>query len=120
MISKTTSRTRRRNDPPRPEPLVRGPRRPRIGRMEPVPDQAVYSSMRKQSGAAEIMSKAFVLSCAMLVALVGCGRTVGEQALFGGGAGAIGSAALGGDPVAGAAVGAGGNILFCQAYPDRC
>ena len=66
------------------------------------------------------MSKAFVLSAAVLVALAGCGRTVGEQALFGGGAGAVGSAVVGGDPVLGAAVGAGGNILFCQTYPDRC
>ncbi len=66
------------------------------------------------------MSKAFVLSAAVLVALAGCGRNVGEQALFGGGAGAVGSAVVGGDPVLGAAVGAGGNILFCQTYPDRC
>ena len=66
------------------------------------------------------MAKSLVLACAILVALAGCGRTLGEQALFGGGAGAVGSAALGGDPLVGAAVGAGGNVLFCQTYPERC
>jgi osmotically inducible lipoprotein OsmB len=68
----------------------------------------------------EIMPKTLVLACAVLVALAGCGRTIGEQALFGGGAGALGSAAVGGDPVTGAVVGAGGNVLFCQTYPQRC
>nr|WP_245243021.1 hypothetical protein [Pararhodobacter sp. SW119] len=66
------------------------------------------------------MSKTFVLACAVLVALAGCGRTLGEQALYGGGAGALGSAALGGDPLTGAAIGAGGNILYCQTNPGRC
>jgi osmotically inducible lipoprotein OsmB len=66
------------------------------------------------------MYRTLILSCAVLVALAGCGRNVGEQALFGGGAGAVGSAALGGDPLVGAAVGAGGNILYCQANPGRC
>lgn len=66
------------------------------------------------------MWKSFTLPLAAVAALAACGQTVGEQALFGGGAGAIGSAALGGDPIAGAAVGAGGNVLFCQAYPHRC
>ena len=37
-----------------------------------------------------------------------CGDTVGEQAL------------IGGDIVAGAAVGAAGNVLYCQQYPSRC
>ncbi len=66
------------------------------------------------------MSKPFVLGCTLLVALAACGRTVGEQAVIGGGAGAVGSAVLGGDPLVGAAVGAGGNVVFCQAFPDRC
>jgi len=66
------------------------------------------------------MSKSIILAVALLVALAGCGRTLGEQAVFGGGAGALGSAAAGGDPLLGAAVGASGNILFCQTYPQRC
>jgi osmotically inducible lipoprotein OsmB len=80
----------------------------------------VFVWTREQTGDLVIMSKAFVLSCAMVVALAGCGRTLGEQALFGGGAGAVGAAVLDADPLAGAAVGAGGNILFCQMYPARC
>jgi len=106
----------------------------RIGRMtnDPVADckgtgQAeqsrqphVSQRMCEPMGDLVIMSKAFVLSCAMLVALAGCGRTFGEQALFGAGAGVAGAAVVGGDPLAGAAVGAGGNILFCQANPGRC
>jgi osmotically inducible lipoprotein OsmB len=52
--------------------------------------------------------------------LAGCGNTLGEQALFGAGAGALGSAAVGGDPLLGAAVGAGGNILICQTNQRNC
>jgi len=52
--------------------------------------------------------------------LAACGDTVGEQALFGGAAGAVGAAAVDGDPVVGAAVGAAGNTLYCQQYPSRC
>ncbi|KPQ06568.1 MAG: hypothetical protein HLUCCA12_09800 [Rhodobacteraceae bacterium HLUCCA12] len=66
------------------------------------------------------MWKAIVLPLAAVSALAACGNNPGEQALFGGGAGAVGAAALGGDPVAGAAVGAGGNVLYCQANPGRC
>ena len=55
-----------------------------------------------------------------VLAIAACGDTAGEQALFGGGAGVVGAAATGGDPVAGAAIGAGGNVLFCQLYPERC
>jgi len=52
--------------------------------------------------------------------LAGCGNTVGEQALFGAGAGAVGSAVVGGDPLLGAAIGAGGNVLICQANMRNC
>jgi len=54
------------------------------------------------------------------VVLAGCGNNLGEQALFGAGAGALGSAAVGGDPLLGAAVGAGGNILICQTNQRNC
>ncbi len=66
------------------------------------------------------MSKPLILSFVGLLALAGCGDTVGEQALIGGGAGAVGSAVVGGDPLVGAAVGAGGNVLFCQLNPRQC
>jgi len=52
--------------------------------------------------------------------LAGCGNNLGEQALFGAGAGALGSAVVGGDPLLGAAVGAGGNILICQTNQRNC
>lgn len=52
--------------------------------------------------------------------LVACGDTVPEQALIGGGAGAITTAVVGGSVVTGAAVGAAGNVVYCQAYPSRC
>lgn len=56
----------------------------------------------------------------LALGLAACGNTPGEQALFGGGAGAIGAAATGNDPIVGAAVGAGGNVLFCQLNPGLC
>ena len=52
--------------------------------------------------------------------LAGCGQTVGEQALFGGAAGAATGAIAGGDALAGAVVGAGGNVAFCQINPGQC
>lgn len=55
-----------------------------------------------------------------LGALAACGDTVPEQALIGGGAGALTTAVVGGSVVTGAAVGAAGNVVYCQAYPGRC
>lgn len=50
-------------------------------------------------------------ACAGLAA---CGDSTGEQAVLGGGAGAIGAAVLNADPLFGAAVGAAGNVLYCK------
>lgn len=61
-----------------------------------------------------------VLGVLALGALVACGDTVPEQALIGGGAGALTTAVVGGSVVTGAAVGAAGNVVYCQAYPGRC
>ncbi|MCC5970632.1 MAG: hypothetical protein JJU15_11815 [Pararhodobacter sp.] len=66
------------------------------------------------------MWKSLTLPLAAVAVLAACGNNPGEQALIGGGAGAVGGAVLGGDPVVGAAVGAGGNVVFCQMYPHRC
>lgn len=55
-----------------------------------------------------------------LTGLAACGDTLGEQALIGGGAGALASEAAGGDALTGAAVGAAGNVAYCQTYPSRC
>jgi osmotically inducible lipoprotein OsmB len=61
-----------------------------------------------------------LLSLAAVAALCGCGNTLGEQGLLGGGAGALGGAVLMGAPVFGALVGAGGNMLYCQQNPGAC
>ena len=55
-----------------------------------------------------------------LIGLAACGDTIGERAAFGGVAGGAGTAVAGGDPLAGAAVGAAGNVAFCELYPHRC
>ncbi|MFN3209955.1 MAG: hypothetical protein ACE369_13325 [Roseovarius sp.] len=52
--------------------------------------------------------------------LAACGDTVPEQALFGGAAGLGTAAVVGGSLVTGAAVGAAGNVAFCQVYPEKC
>ncbi|MFP7571598.1 hypothetical protein [Marivita sp. S2033] len=64
-------------------------------------------------------SKLILATCALL-GLAACGDTIGEQALGGGAAGAGVSAVAGGDLLTGAAVGAAGNVAYCQTYPDRC
>ncbi|CAD0183649.1 hypothetical protein RUESEDTHA_00523 [Ruegeria sp. THAF57] len=55
-----------------------------------------------------------VLVLATCAGLAACGENTGEQALLGGGAGALGAAVLSADPFVGAAVGAAGNVLFCK------
>ena len=55
-----------------------------------------------------------------LLALVACGDTVPEQALLGGGAGAIAGAVVGGSVLTGAAVGAAGNVVACQTKLANC
>jgi osmotically inducible lipoprotein OsmB len=66
-----------------------------------------------------MLTRVIVVAC-LAFGLAACGNTPGEQALFGGGAGAVGAAVTGGDPIAGAAIGAGGNVLFCQLNPQLC
>ncbi|KUJ79422.1 hypothetical protein [Ruegeria profundi] len=56
----------------------------------------------------------FFLAVATCTSLAACGDSTGEQALLGGGAGALGAAVLNADPFVGAAVGAAGNVLFCK------
>ena len=57
---------------------------------------------------------------ALLAGLAACGENVGEQALYGAGAGVVGSALLDGNLVTGAAVGAAANLIYCQENPDQC
>lgn len=62
----------------------------------------------------------FVVLVAAAGVLAACGDTVGERAIYGGAAGAGTAAVLDGNILAGAAVGAGGNLLYCERYPYRC
>ena len=57
---------------------------------------------------------------AALLGLAACGDSVLEQGAIGGAAGAGTAVVLDGDPLVGAAVGAGANVLYCQQYPGRC
>nr|WP_114966716.1 hypothetical protein [Alkalilacustris brevis] len=67
--------------------------------------------MRKMAG---------ILGVVGLLGLAACGENIGQQAILGGGTGAVAGAVVGGDPITGAAVGAAGNVAFCQLYPERC
>lgn len=53
-------------------------------------------------------------------AVTGCGETTGEQALYGAGAGALGSVLLDGNLVTGAAVGVAANVIYCKENPGKC
>jgi len=55
-----------------------------------------------------------------LFGLSACGETTGEQALYGAGAGYLGSFLVDGNPFVGAAAGAAGNVLYCQRGPGNC
>lgn len=66
------------------------------------------------------MFKAASLAAIAIFTLSACGDTTGEQAVIGGAAGAGTAAVTNGNVVAGAAVGAGANILYCEANPGRC
>ncbi len=58
-----------------------------------------------------------LVACAGLAA---CGDNLGEQALGGGAVGAGAAAITGGSLVQGAAIGAAGNIAYCQLNPGKC
>ena len=60
------------------------------------------------------------LALALVGGLAACGDTVTEQAVIGTAVGAGTAAILDGNLVAGAAVGAAGNLIYCQQNPSRC
>mgnify|MGYP001795482337 FL=1 len=64
--------------------------------------------------------KTAIIGVIALAGLAACGDTVGEQALYGGAAGAGTAAVLDGNIAAGAAIGAAGNRLYCERNPHRC
>ena len=65
-------------------------------------------------------AKKLYTSLALLVGLAACGETTGEQALYGAGAGLLGSFVVDGDPLLGAVAGAAANVLYCEAGPGKC
>lgn len=67
------------------------------------------------------MRRTGILAALILVgSLAACGDTIGEQAVIGTGAGAVTAMAVDGNPLLGAAVGAGANIVYCQQNPGEC
>lgn len=65
-------------------------------------------------------TKTIAIGFALCTALAACGDTTGEQLVYGAGAGAAGAAILDGNVVAGAAVGAAANVIYCKENPGRC
>ncbi|MBU2980729.1 hypothetical protein KO498_02775 [Lentibacter algarum] len=66
----------------------------------------------------KITKWAVALSTAAMLA--GCGDTLTEQAVIGGGAGVAVSHVTKGDLLTGALVGAVSNVAYCQKFPSRC
>ncbi|OIQ42452.1 MAG: hypothetical protein BM560_08550 [Roseobacter sp. MedPE-SWde] len=62
----------------------------------------------------------YTTALGLVTALSACGDTTGEQVAFGAGAGAVGSALLGGHLLTGAAVGTAANLIYCKENPGRC
>ncbi|MEM8577325.1 MAG: hypothetical protein AAGF60_05700 [Pseudomonadota bacterium] len=64
--------------------------------------------------------KAWTLALACAAGLAACGETPNQQAIAGGAAGAGAAILTDGNLLTGAAVGAAGNLLYCQNNPGRC
>ena len=62
----------------------------------------------------------FILALAATATVAACGDTVGNQAVGGAAIGAGIAAITEGNLAKGAAIGAGANVLYCQANPGRC
>ena len=65
-------------------------------------------------------SPKLILAAVAFTALAACGDTIGEQALAGGAVGAGAAAVINTNLAAGAAIGAAGNIIYCQENPAAC
>ncbi|KHA53029.1 hypothetical protein [Sulfitobacter geojensis] len=64
--------------------------------------------------------KPVLLASALCASLAACGDTVVEQGLVGTAVGAGAAAVTSGSLLQGAAIGAAGNIAFCQLNPGKC
>jgi hypothetical protein len=62
-------------------------------------------------------AKIIAVAFAGFAGLAACGDTVGEQALVGGGTGAVAAAVTGGNVGTGALVGGAANVAYCQTNP---
>jgi hypothetical protein len=60
------------------------------------------------------------LALAASVGLAACGGTIAEQGIGGAAVGAGAAAITGGALLQGAAIGAAGNVAYCQLNPGRC
>lgn len=60
------------------------------------------------------------LAFAACVGLAACGDTLGEQAVGGAAIGAGTAVVTGNSALQGAAVGAAGNVAYCQLNPGKC
>ena len=64
--------------------------------------------------------KTITLALAACATLAACGDTIAEQGIGGAAIGAGAAAVTKGSIAQGAAIGAAGNIAYCQLYPGRC
>ncbi|WP_281991721.1 hypothetical protein [Sulfitobacter geojensis] len=64
--------------------------------------------------------KSVLLASALCASLAACGDTVVEQGIVGTAVGAGAAAVTSGSLLQGAAIGAAGNIAFCQLNPGKC
>lgn len=60
------------------------------------------------------------LALVALAGLAACGDTIGEQAVGGAAIGAGAAVITNDDMAKGAAIGAAGNVAYCQLYPANC
>ncbi|WP_092065163.1 hypothetical protein [Poseidonocella pacifica] len=64
--------------------------------------------------------KSWIAALVCTLGLAACGDTLGEQVIYGAGAGAAASAATGGDLATGAVVGGAANAAYCQSGRGNC
>ena len=62
----------------------------------------------------------YIAAIGVSATLAGCGKTGTDQALLGGAAGAGLAVVTDANPVKGVVIGAAGNFLHCQTYPNKC
>ena len=64
--------------------------------------------------------KTLIVGVALCGSLAACGETIGQQALAGSAIGAGAAVLANGTIAKGVAIGAAGNIAYCQLNPGKC